>query len=469
MRSRLLLIPLFAATLAACAAMDAGPTQTPRLDAAALGAVATPVDWPAQAWWQRYADPQLDALVDKALADSPTLTRAQARIAQANAAVGEARAERLPQVAANYSLTRQRYSENYIYPEPLAGSFATDNRLALDLSFQLDFWGRNRALFEGAVSQRQSAEADAQAARNVLVQGVLTAYFNLQDAFAQRAVLDTTTQQREAVARITRERVAAGLDTQVEVRQAESSLAAAKAQRERNEANLQRLRHQVAALTGQGPQAGDTLHAVALGTPPGEPPGALPLELLGHRPDVVAARWRAQASGFAIDAAKASFYPNVNLSAFVGLLSLGTSQLFDGGSRSVGIGPAISLPIFDAGRLNANLGARRADAELAAADYNQTVLDAARQVADTIGDIRALQREATHQREARDAIQAAYDLAVRRYDAGLGNYLTVLAAQDAVLAQTRLDTEIAARGYLLDVQLATALGGGYADAAPATN
>jgi len=463
MKARLLLAPLFAAVLAACAPMHSGPVPTSRLDAATVGAVETPVQWPTHAWWQRYGDPQLNRLIDAALAGSPSLTMAQARIAQANAAVGEAEAVRLPQVAANYSLTRQRYSENYIYPEPLAGSVGSDNRLALDVSFQLDFWGKNRALFEGAVSEARSAEAEAQAARNVLVQSVATAYYNLQDAFAQREVLQNTIAQREAVTRITRDRVAAGLDTQVEVRQAESALATARVQQERNEANLERLRHQVAALVGAGPQAGDALQPVALRTPGAEAPANLPLELLAHRPDVVAARWRAEASGSAIDAAKASFYPNVNLTAFVGLLALGTNRLFDSGSRTAGIGPAISLPIFDAGRLNANLNARRADAELAVADYNQTVLDAARQVADTVGDIRSLNREAQHQREAREAIQAAYDLAVRRYEAGLGNYLTVLAAQDAVLAQTRLDTEIAARRQVLDVQLATALGGGYDD------
>lgn len=468
MKARLLLAPLFAAVLAACAAIEPGPTPTPRLDAAAVGAAETPVQWPREAWWRRYGDPQLDRLIDSALAGSPTLTIAQARIAQANAAVGEAQAVRLPQAAANYSLTRQRYSENYIYPEPLAGSVGSDNRLALDVSFELDFWGKNRARFEGAVSQARAAEAEAQAARNVLVQSVAIAYFNLQDAFAQREVLQTTIAQRAAVARITRERVAAGLDTQVEVRQAESALATARVQQERNEANLERLRHQVAALTGAGPQADDALRAVPLRAAVAEPPANLPLELLGHRPDVVAARWRAEASGSAIEAAKASFYPNVNLTAFVGLLALGTNHLVDSGSRTAGIGPAISLPIFDAGRLNANLNARRAEAELAVADYNQAVLDAARQVADTVGDIRSLGREAQHQREAREAIQAAYDLAVRRYEAGLGNYLTVLAAQDAVLAQTRLDTEIAARRHVLDVQLATALGGGYDDTAAPT-
>ncbi|HYG43196.1 MAG TPA: TolC family protein, partial [Bordetella sp.] len=162
-----------------------------------------------------------------------------------------------------------------------------------------------------------------------------------------------------------------------------------------------------------------------------------------------------------IDAARAEFYPNINLVAFAGFQAIGTGNLLEAGSRSLGIGPAITLPIFHGGALNANLAGRRADADLAVSDYNQSVLDAVRQVADALDALGLLGRETTQQRQARDAIDAAYGLAVQRYRAGLGNYLTVLVAQTGVLTQARLDTDLRFRAYQLDADLAYALGGGY--------
>src|SRR5690606_9003224 len=142
---------------------------------------------------------------------------AQARLAQANAAVIRTRADLLPRADANYALTRQHYSKNYIYPEPMGGSVGTDNRLALDFSYEIDFWGKHRSALEAAVSRSQAAQADYQAALIMLAAAVVRGYLNLQDAFAQQDVLYKTIAQREEVASITRNRYQAGLDTQVEV------------------------------------------------------------------------------------------------------------------------------------------------------------------------------------------------------------------------------------------------------------
>lgn len=453
---------LLALPLAACAPMDPGTAPALRTDAAALGLVQAQVAWPDAKWWQRYADPQLDALVEEALAGNPDMTAAQARLDRANAAVGNARAVLVPRVDANYSLTRQHYSGNYVYPEPMAGSVGSDNRLALDFSYELDLWGKNRKRLQAALSRAQAAAAERQAARNLLAKAVVLAYANLQDAYAQQDVLEKTIVQRQEVVDITRQRYAAGLDTQVEVKQAESALAAARAELTRTQANAALLRNQLAALAGAGPQRTAGLRPVTLRAPDTQLPPVLPMDLLGRRPDIVAARWRVEAAGSDIAAAKAEFYPNVNLTAFAGLLALGTGNLFDHDSRMAGAGPAISLPLFDAGRLNANLAAARADRDLAVADYNAAVLAAVREVADALESIRLLARESVEQREAHAAIEAAYDLAVQRYRAGLGNYLTVLVAQDHVLTQARLDAELAARAWRLDAELATALGGGFA-------
>ncbi|ETH91542.1 putative fusaric acid resistance protein FusA [Bordetella pertussis STO1-CHOC-0019] len=202
-----------------------------------------------------------------------------------------ARAPLLPRVDANYTLTREHLPKNYIYPPPTGGSVVSDNRLALDFSYELDFWGKNRARLQAAVSQRDAADADAQAARNLLARAIVRSYLNLQNAFAQREVLQRVLSQRAEVVDLTRGRKAAGLDTEVEVKQAESSLAAGRVELTRNETTIAQLRNQVAALAGAGPVRGQALAPVALTAPGGVIPASVPLELLGHRPDVTAARW----------------------------------------------------------------------------------------------------------------------------------------------------------------------------------
>jgi len=450
--------------------MEPASPPLAQIDAQRLGLAQQDVAWPDAQWWRRYGDPQLDQLVEEALAGNPTLAAAQARLAQANSAVARARAPLLPRVDANYSLTREHLSKDYIYPAPLGGSVVSDNRLALDFSYDLDFWGRNRALLQAAVSQREAASADAQAARNLLARGMVRSYLNLQNAFAQHAVLERTVQQRNDVLELTRGRERAGLDTQVEVKQAESALAAARVDLTQEETTIAQLRNQVAALAAAGPARGKTVQPVKLTAPSGVLPAAVPLELLGHRPDVTAARWRAAAARHQIDAAKAEFYPNVNLVAFAGFQALGTGQLLGGGARMAGFGPAVTLPIFHGGELNANLAGRRADADVAVADYNQAVLTAVQQTADALDALRLIDREKQEQRQAREAIDAAYDVAVQRYKAGMGNYLSVLIAQNSVLVQARLDTDLQVRAYQLDADLAYALGGGYQPeaAVPAT-
>jgi NodT family efflux transporter outer membrane factor (OMF) lipoprotein len=460
--TKLPLALLMCAILAGCAPMHDGPTPTPRLDGAHVDLVDTAVTWPTDTWWTRYGDPQLNALVEEALRNSPSLSRAQARLAQANAAVGSARSALLPSVAADYQLTRQRLSENYIYPAPLAGSITTDQRLALDFSYEIDFWGKNRSAFDAAIAGQQASAADAQAARVVLTGGVVQAYLNLQNAFAQHAVLTDIIKQNSEVLDITRNRFTNGLDTQVEVRQAESQLAATRVEQTQAETRIAQLRNQVAALTGAGPSRGASLMPAQLTRPAGVLPTQLPLELLGRRPEIVAARWRAEAATKNIDVAKALFFPNVDLTAFVGFQALGLHNLLQGSSRAAGVGPAITLPIFQGGALNANLAGQRAAADEATADYNEAVVNAVNQVADVLDALRLLDREREAQTQARTAIDAAYALARDRYRAGLGNYLVVLIAQNSVMTQALRDTDLRMRAYLLDAQLARALGGGYA-------
>lgn len=452
---------LLVTLVAGCAPIRDAPPALAQVSSNRLGLTDSSIQWPQPQWWTRYGDPQLDGLVTDALEGNPTLDRAQARLGQANAAVGSARAPLMPSLSANYGLTRQRLSENYIYPANLAGSVITDHRLALDLSYELDFWGKHRHGLEAAVARQQAAQTDVQAARLMLAYGVVQAYLNLQNEFAQQKVLQDIAQQRRALLDLTRGRFDSGLDTQVEVRQAQSALAQAQVQIVQTRTRIAQLRNQLAALTGSGPERAANLAPAALVAPAGVTPTALPLALIGRRPDVVAARWRAQASGQEINVAKSLFYPNINLTAFIGFQAIGLHNLIEAGSKTAAAGPAISLPIFQGGALNANLDARRAALDEATADYNDTLITAVRQVADALDALRLMDDERQAQTQARTSIEAAYALALDRYKGGLGNYLTVLIAQNDVMAQAQLDTDLRMRAYLLDADLARALGGGY--------
>jgi NodT family efflux transporter outer membrane factor (OMF) lipoprotein len=187
----------------------------------------------------------------------------------------------------------------------------------------------------------------------------------------------------------------------------------------------------------------------------------MPAELLGRRPDLVARRWRVEAALQDVAAAKARFYPNIDLFAVVGLQSLGEAGLLSAASRSIAAGPALSLPIFDGGRLRAGLAGSKADYEIAVEQYNQALADALRDVADQLSSFRSVQAQGSEQRQALATAQEAYQLALARYREGIGNYLQVLSAEAPVLEQRALAADLHARQLSISINLMRALGGGY--------
>jgi NodT family efflux transporter outer membrane factor (OMF) lipoprotein len=271
-------------------------------------------------------------------------------------------------------------------------------RATLDFSFEFDFWNKNGAALSAALSQAQGAAADAEAARLALTTGIARAYYNLQRLFAQREVSRAAITQREDIVRITNERFSAGLDTKVEVRQAEAALATVRTELAQYDDAIVVARNQIAALTGAGPVRGDSIAAVRMSAGPVTAlPASIPLDLVSRRPEITASRWRVDASTHDIEVAKAQFYPNINIAAFAGLSSLGLSNFLLSSSGIFGVGPAIHLPIFEGGRLNANLHGREADANLAIATYNEVVIDAVHELADAVSSIRGLARTAAEQ------------------------------------------------------------------------
>jgi len=451
--------------LSGCATPGESTSRSTPLEATTLKLDATQSPAPAADWWKAWHDPQLDALVERALADSPSLKLAQARLARAAASREGVDAQGGPQAGLELDVTRQRYTENGLIPPPLAGSMATSGTLQASGHWELDFFGRHRAALDAALGSERAAAADAQAARVLLATNVVRSYVQLARLVEQREIAQRTLAQREETLQLVAARVAGGLDTKVELRQSEGSVPDARQQIAALDEQLALSRHALATLTAQRPDALDAL-TPRLGTLPplAALPSQLPADLLGHRADIEAARLRVQAARSSVAESRAAFYPNVDLIAFAGFSTLGLDRLVNAGSRQYGIGPAISLPIFDGGALRANYRGRNADLDGAIESYNQALLGALREVADNVSSTRSIATQQTEQGNAQAAAESAYDLALQRYRAGLGTYLTVLSAETTVLQQRRLGADLRARALDTQALLAQALGGGYAAA-----
>jgi NodT family efflux transporter outer membrane factor (OMF) lipoprotein len=451
--------------LGGCASSAGIAPSAQALQPAQLGLADTPAaQAPALAadWWRGFGDARLNGLVEQALAGSPGLKLAQTRVARAQAAVAGQAAADGPQLNAELSATRQRFSATSIYPPPLGGSIRTLATAQLGASWEFDFFGRNHAAIEAALGVQRAAQAEAQAARVVLASNVVRQYVQLGRLQAQREVAQRALLQRQETLQLIQQRVQGGLDTAVEQRQGEGALPEARQQIEQLDEQIALTRHALAALTAQAPDALDMLDAPLRNVQALPLPATLPADLLGRRADITAARWRIEAATNDTRSAKAAFYPNINLTAFVGLSSIGLDRLLKSDSEQYGAGPALRLPIFDAGRLRANLRVKTADLDAAVESYNTAVIDAVHEAADQISSQRAIQRQQAEQTLAQTSAEQAYDLALQRYRAGLSTYLTVLNAEANVLAQRRQAVDLQARALDAQVGLVRALGGGYA-------
>jgi len=448
--------------LAGCADMGGiAPHVQPR-QASSLGLAEPPSDaseLQSTAWWRGFGDAQLTALVEQALQDNPSLGQAQARIEQAQALADATGATAGPQLSASTSATRQHYSANGPYPPGQAGASISMLSARLSGSWELDFFGQHRAALAAALGQVQAARAEADAARLLLASQVAQQYFELARLQAQRAVAERGLAQREHMLHLVQGRVAAGLDTQLELRQSEGALPQTRQQIEALREREAITRNAIGALVANPAMAQaltppqlDAITPLAIAE-------QLPADLLGRRPDVAAARWRVQASTDNVAAARAQFYPNVSLTSFVGLASMGLDNLLQGSSREWGLGPALRLPIFDSGRLRANLRGRAAEQDAAVHSYNAALGEALRDAADQLASRQAIARQQAEQQDASRAAEDAWRIAERRYEAGLGNYLQVLSAETQVLQQRRQAVDLRARQLANQASLLRALGG----------
>ncbi len=471
MNSRSLVITLLSAALAACADFSGIAPQSQKLDALALdpGAVLkarADAAWPTESWWQAYGDPQLNSLVAQAIAGNPSLRSARARVGQATGLAAIARAGTLPRVDGAVELDRT-YQTHGAFPVDIPEHYTYwENTALLKISYDLDLWGKDRAAMEGALDSLHAAEVEARAAQLALASAVTQAYVQLAAQYLLRDVAEANLQRQQKVLDIAKRRYRAGIGTQLEITQATTVLPESQAQIERIDESAALLRNQLAALMGKGPGDGERIARPALKLEHGlDLPPSLPAGLLGHRPDIVAQRWRVEAAGKEIVVAKARFYPDVNLVAAGGVASFGFTRMFTGENATGEFGPAISLPIFEGGRLRGNLRAQSAGYDVAVEAYNSAVINAFHEVADQVTSLRSLERQLERTDAALDSAQTAENQAEQGFRAGLTDYLSVLNTQAELLVQQRNRAQIVARQLEAHAALMKALGGGYSEPA----
>jgi NodT family efflux transporter outer membrane factor (OMF) lipoprotein len=418
--------------------------------------------WPSLDWAKQFGDPQLPQLIDEALAGSPSIAQAQARIAKASSYIESSRSALYPKVNGSYSWSRELYSGNALYPPPFGGSWYSENNALVSASWDLDLWGKNRARLDQAVSQQKAAEADMQQARVTLAASVAQTYNQLALLYALRDVAQREITNRTDIGRITNGRVLAGLDTNVESRTAEGNIATSQTNLSELDGQITTTRYQLGALLGQGPDRGLKITTPVLNTKIEVTlPDNVPADLISRRPDIVAARWQVEAATSDIKEAKAEFFPDINLTAAAGFDAFGWGRFLNFTSRQFQAGPAIHLPIFDAGALRSQLKGRYADFDLDVANYNQALINALSEVATQISSIRSVDQQSSDAARALDASTHAYQLAVIRYKAGLSQQLQVLTADQNRLANEQTVTNLRMKRRDLQVGLIKALGGGF--------
>jgi NodT family efflux transporter outer membrane factor (OMF) lipoprotein len=459
------LVLLSALLLSACVSAPTTTPQAMELAPKSLGLSGPPAAQFPDEWWKAFHDPQVDRLAALALSGNPNLQGALARIRAAQAELSVARADDLPQASLDGQDQRERFSKNYIIPPPYGGTYQWFGQVEANLTWNIDFWGKQAAIIARARDNAKAAALDAAAARLALSGALAETYINLLLAYQDGDIADQTVAERQQILDLTQGRYNAGLEDESAVEQAKALVALARADQKRTSAQRDTDVHAIAALTGQGASAYATITRPEPNLDTALPlPNELPADLLSRRPDILAAEARVEAAAKGRQAAHADFYPNINLAAFAGFQAIGLSTLFSAGSFTYGAGPAIHLPIFDAGKIRANYAGATADLDSAVETYNGVVLDAVRQTADAMTEVASLESQRSDQQAALDSATRSFSLAQTRYKTGLSDQIVMLNAESTLLTAREQMAALLANSTVQRVSLLLSVGGGFTPA-----
>ena len=430
----------------------------------AIQSAARDARWPTAQWWQAYGDPQLNRWVELATHDSPSLAMAAARVREARAMAGIVESAESLQINSDTTLKRHNWPNDQFYgPGALSGSNTWDNNTSLGFSYALDLWGRESNATERAVDLAHMSVAEARQAQLELQNNVVRVYIQLSLHYANRDIVAATLAQQQQILDLANKRLNAGIGTHFDVSQAETPLPETHRQLDALDEEIALSRNQLAALAGKGPGEGARLQrpTLSLGAPL-KLPSSQPAQLLGQRPDVVASRWQVAAQARGIDVAHAGFYPNVDLVGSLGYMATGGGMLgFLAGKKfNYNVGPAITLPIFDGGRLRSQLGEASAGYDIAVAHYNQTLVNALKGISDQLIRRESMDKQKGFAAESVASAQKTYDIAMIAYQRGLTDYLNVLNAQTLLFRQQQVEQQVQAARLTAHADLVTALGGG---------
>jgi NodT family efflux transporter outer membrane factor (OMF) lipoprotein len=461
------------ALMSACAP-DLGPMakMKPADNYAASKTLGAPTAaaWPGLDWWTAYNDPQLTALIEEALKGSPDLRVAQARLKQAIAMDEQASAVLYPTVNTKGSLDATAVSINAKGVPQSFKNFLPQNvqyfpQVSASLDYQIDFFGKNRAAVAAASSQAKAAEFELAAARLQISTNVASAYADLVRLTADRQAAQEAVRVRGDSLTLVSDRLKNGLENQSQLAESSALSNVSLGDVAALDQAIEAKRHELAALVGAGPDRGIdiTVNTASAVKEPYSLPSNLTADLIGRRPDIAAARLRALAAADKIKVAHADFYPNVSLTGtFLGL-SLTPDQLLNHGIYLGQFGPAVSLPIFEGGRLKGAYRNANGQYEEAVANYDKAVAQALREVADAISARKHLADQIVYAQKATADSQKSFDLATMRYKGGLSPYLTVLTAESTLVTQNRAAADLQAQALVANIALVRALGGGFTE------
>jgi NodT family efflux transporter outer membrane factor (OMF) lipoprotein len=460
MRKIFSLLP--ALLLTACVAAPPTEPQLKEIAPASLGLGAANAPMPQGEWWKSFADPQVDRLAALLVKDNPTLSAAIARIRSAQSQLSVAGANDLPQVNLDGEDQRELLSEDFIIPPPYGGTYRWFGQVETNLTWSLDFWGKQAALIAQARNSAEAAMLDAQGARLALSGAFAQTYINLYLAYVDGDIADETVRERQEILDLIQNRFNAGLENASAVEQAKSLLSLAKVDRARITAQKEMDIHAIAALAGEGASLYPTIVRPTPNLDAALPlPQTLPADLLARRPDILAARARVEAAAKGREAAHAEFYPNINLAAFAGFQAIGLSNLISGDSFTMGIGPAIHLPIFDAGKIRAQYAGATAGLDVAVADYNGAVVNAIKQTEDAMTQVGSLTSQRADQQAALDSATRAFALAEQRYSTGLSDQIPMLTTEATLLSARQQMAALVAETAEQRVTLLLSVGGDF--------
>ncbi len=471
LRGRTVLAAATLLALAGCAAAPARLGKPALRDDVPLAGLQAPAraGWPAAEWWRQYDDPQLDDLIDRATRQSPDLALAQSRVEGAEQSAKLAAAQLGLSVNGSAQVSRQRMSEHGLIPSRFLGfTWYNQADLGVQLQYDFDWWGKKRAAMEAALDQAHAAEAQHSAAALAIQYAVADTYFGWQADQARLQLADQLLATQQQLADIAGLRVHQGVDLPDEAQKAQAQLAAVREMRVALDGSA-KIRHAtLASLLGVAPAALPELHARPLPTIARGVPADAGLDLIARRPDIAASRWQVEVALKQTDAARAEFFPDVGITALAGLSSIDLDKLLTAGSRTFALTPALHLPIFSGGALEANYGVRRAQLDAAVAQYDSTVLAAAREVATQALDAEQVAAQQREQQAQLDAGQRLLANAQARARQGVRDIRESLGAQAALLQQRDAATQLQAQATGADLALIKALGGGYRRAGETT-